>query len=134
MKILAALLMIAAPLAAQMSANWEHEFAKAQKRAHAEKKAIFMDLWAEWCGPCQKLKRDVFPNPTAVSALSKVVPLSMLVQKNDGTDLAEGRSLAEKFRLEGFPTLLILDETGKEVRRHVGYLDAPGLAKFIEGK
>jgi thiol:disulfide interchange protein len=134
MKILAAILIAAAPLAAQMSANWEHEFVKAQKRARSEKKLIFMDLWAEWCGPCLKLQRDTFPHPMAVSALDKVVPLSVLVQKRDRTNLPEGSSLAEKYNLEAYPTLLMLDENGKEIRRFVGYLDAAGLVKFIQGK
>lgn len=134
MKRFAAALLLTAPLAAQMSANWEHDLASAQRRARAEKKLIFMDLWAEWCGPCQKLKRDVFPNPTAVAALGKVVPFSALVQKRDGTDLKEGKALAEKYGLEGFPTLVLIDENGKEVRRHVGYMAAEDLARFIEGK
>ena len=134
MKILAALLLAAAPLAAQMTATWEHNFAAAQKRARAEKKVIFMDLWAEWCSPCQRLKRDVFPNPAAVAALGKVVPLSVLVQKKDGTDLAEGRDLAEKYKLEAYPTLLLVDESGKEIRRYVGYLDAVALVRFVDGK
>jgi len=134
MRIIAAILVAAAPLAAQMTATWEHQFASAQKRARAEKKIIFMDLWAEWCGPCVRLKRDVFPNPTAIAALGKVVPLSILVQKKDGTNLTEGRSLAEKYKLEAYPTLIMVDAEGKELRRFVGYTDAVGLAKFIEGK
>lgn len=134
MKILAAVLVAAAPLAAQMTATWEHQFANAQKRARAEKKIIFMDLWAEWCGPCLRLKRDVFPNPTAIAALGKVVPLSVLVQTKDYKDLPEGRAFSEKYKLNAFPTLIMVDSEGKELRRHVGYMDAVALAKFIEGK
>jgi thiol:disulfide interchange protein len=123
MKRLAALLFaapLAISLAAQGSTKWEHDYQSALKRAKAEKKVIFMDLWAEWCGPCQALKRDVFPTAEGQAALAKVVPFSALVQKKDGTPLAEGTKLAEQFKLNAFPTLIILDADGNELRRQVG--------------
>ncbi len=120
MKPLAALFLVAAPLLAQGTVKWEHDFQSALKRAKAEKKQIFMDLWTEWCGPCQHLQKNVFPTPEAQAALSKFVPFSSLVQKRDGTPVAEGTKLADQFRLTAFPTLVILDAEGHEVRRQVG--------------
>ncbi|MBI1753649.1 MAG: thioredoxin family protein [Acidobacteria bacterium] len=120
MKPIAALLLLAAPLLAQDAAKWEHDYQSALKRAKAENKVIFMDLWAEWCGPCQHLQKNVFPTAEATAALAKVVPFSSLVQKKDGTPLAEGTKLAEQFKLDAFPTLVILDADGKELRRKVG--------------
>ena len=120
MKPIAALLLIAAPLFAQGPVKWEHDYASALRRAKAEKKLIFMDLWTEWCGPCLHLQKNVFPTAEGTAALAKVVPYSALVQKKDGTPVAEGTKLAEKFRLNAFPTLVILDAEGKEVRRQVG--------------
>jgi len=117
----AAILMVAAlPLAAGGGVKWEETYPAAVKRAKAEKKLIMMDIWTEWCPPCQHLKKNVFPAPEAQAALARYVPLSALAQKQDGTPIKEGTALAERFRLEGFPTLIILDENGKELRRHVG--------------
>ncbi|MDP1832416.1 MAG: thioredoxin family protein [Geothrix sp.] len=124
MKSLAALLLVAAPLAVSLSAQgptrWEHDYQSALKRAKAEKKVIFMDLWTEWCGPCLHLQKNVFPTAEAQAALAKVVPFSSLVQKRDGTPVAEGTRLAEQFKLNAFPTMVILDANGKEIRRQVG--------------
>lgn len=120
MKTLAALLLVAAPLLAQGPVKWEHDMHAAMKRAKAEKKLIFMDLWTEWCPPCQYLQKTVFPSAEGQAALSRFVPYSALVQKKDGTPVAEGTKLAQQFRLEAFPTMVILDADGKEIRRQVG--------------
>jgi len=120
MKSLAALLLVAAPLFSQGATKWEHDYQSALKRAKAENKVIFMDLWTEWCGPCQHLQKNVFPTAEGQAALAKVVPFSSLVQKRDGTPVAEGTRLADQFKLNAFPTLVILDANGKELRRQVG--------------
>ncbi len=135
MKALAALLLIAAPMFASGTVNWEHDYQSALKRAKAEKKLIFMDLWTEWCGPCLHLQKNVFPTPEAQAALAKVVPFSALVQKRDGTPVAEGTKLSETFKLNAFPTMVILDAEGKELRRQVGaFRSGAEFATWLNGK
>ena len=132
-KILAALL-IAAPLAAQAPVKWEENLDAALARAKAEHKPVMLDLWAEWCGPCQKLKKDTFPSTQGAAALHKVVAASVMVETKDRVQNPHGIALAERYQLEAFPTLIMLDENGAELRRHVGYLPPAEFARFVEGK
>lgn len=135
MKTLAALFLAAIPMLAQNAVAWEHDLAVAQKRAKAEKKLLFVDIWAEWCGPCQHLKKNVFPTPEAQKALRTFVPVSLMTQAKDGTRDAANMKLAERFKVDAYPTLLILDADGKEIRREVGaFRTGAEFAVWLEAK
>lgn len=128
------LLLLAAPLLAQGAPRWEHGLEAALKRAKAERKQVFVDVWTEWCGPCQHLQKNVFPSPEAAAALKDYVPASLKTQNRTG-HVPGGQALEERFRIEGFPTLVILDAEGGEVRRHVGaFRTGADLAKWLGAK
>lgn len=135
MKVVAALFLAALPLLAQSSVAWEHDLPAAQKRARAEKKLLFVDVWAEWCGPCQHLKVKVFPTPEAQQAFEAYVPVSLMTQSKDGTPHAANMKQAERFKVEAYPTLLILDAEGREIRRQVGaFRTGADLAMWLRAK
>lgn len=120
MKRLAAIVLSAIPLLAQGAVVWEHDLGAAQMRALREKKPLFVDVWAEWCPPCQHLKANVFPSAEAQRALAGYVPVSLMTETRDRRPIPDAMRAAARFRVEAFPTLLILDPTGKELKRQVG--------------
>ncbi len=44
----------------------------------------------------------------------------------------QGARLAEKFRVEGFPTLIVLDSSGHEVDRIEGFTSVPDLIDLLK--
>ncbi|MBI4911097.1 MAG: thioredoxin family protein [Acidobacteria bacterium] len=120
MKRLAAFAFAALPVLAQGSLVWEHDLASALKRAQREKKQVFVDVWAEWCPPCQHLQKNVFPSPEAQKGLSRFVAVSLMTETRDRKPQAEAVKAAQRFRVEAFPTLVVLDADGKELKRQVG--------------
>jgi thioredoxin-related protein len=132
MKTLAAILLTAAAtLSAAPDVQWQPNLEAAKAQAKASGKRIFLDVSTEWCGWCKKLQHDTFPSDVAKKALAKVIPVSVETQKADGSP-TENKSLEQRYRVDGFPTLLILDANGNEVARQPGYLPPERFAAWIE--
>lgn len=92
--------------------TWKEILAKAKK----EDKLIFMDAYAEWCGPCKKMARDVFTQKEVGDYFNAhFVNVKMDMEKG------EGIGLSSNFGIQAYPTLLFIDSEGKVVHRSVGY-------------
>ncbi len=70
---------------------------------------VFVDFWAEWCGPC----RMAAP---AVEEIAKRNAGRVLVLK---VNVDEEGASASRFRVEGIPAFLLF-EGGREVARRAG--------------
>jgi thiol-disulfide isomerase/thioredoxin len=108
--------------------RWDQagDFASALSRAHAAKKLVFVDFYATWCGPCKLMDRDVYTDSVAAGAANHT-----LSRKIDA-EAGEGPALAERYAIHFYPTLLVLDDTGKERARQTGYLPADRFARFVD--
>lgn len=93
------------------------------KKAKAEKKIIFLDAYASWCGPCKKLQKEVFTKKTVGDFYnSKFINVKMDMEKG------EGPALSQVYPLEAYPTLLFIDGNGKVLKKFIG---APGPEDLI---
>jgi thioredoxin-related protein len=105
----------------------EGTFAEICAKAKKEKKNIFFDAYASWCGPCKLLKRDVFTTKTAGDFFNKkFINVAMDMEKG------EGAALAPVFQITAYPTLLILNHKGEIIGRTMGYQSAEKLIEFAK--
>jgi thiol:disulfide interchange protein len=91
-------------------------FEEALARSRSEKKLVFVDFYADWCGWCTRMDEDVFMNARVRRALLDLIPIKVDVE-NGG-----GRGVATRYRVSGLPTFLLLNGDGEVVKRFDGYL------------
>jgi thioredoxin-related protein len=73
---------------------------------------------SDWCPPCIAMRKNVFSKKEFVDAASKKFILVELDFPKGDKELSEkNQPLAEKYRIEGFPTVILLDSEGKEFTR-----------------
>ena len=111
---------------AHAAPNWLTDMEAAKKQAAKENKAILMDFTgSDWCGFRIKLKKAVFEKPE-FQEFAKNNLVLMEVDFPQGKKLPKevseaNEKLSKKFEVEGFPTIVVLDSSGKELGRMVGY-------------
>ncbi len=99
---------------------------KIVKKAKEENKLIFVDCYADWCGPCKKLAKEVFTQEKVGTLFNeKFINVSFNVEKDE-----DGRTLAQSWKVTVLPTLFFIDpETEQPVHKMVGSGDAEWLIK-----
>jgi len=116
--------------------TWQTNFTQASQQAAQEHKYILLDFTgSDWCPWCIKMDKEVF-NQSQFSdfALKNLVLVKVDFPRKAAQSPAEktqNEQLAKKYAIEGFPTYVLLDSSGKEVRRQVGYLQG-GANAFID--
>lgn len=90
--------------------------------AKAQNKVIFMDCYTAWCGPCKRLAANVFPDPEVGNFFN-----ATFINTKFDMEKEEGPSIANRYGIHAYPTLLWLDGDGNVVHKIVGGLDVQGL-------
>jgi protein disulfide-isomerase len=120
-----------------VSGGWLEDFEAAKALAAAQKRHMLLDFTgSDWCGWCIKLDKEVFEKPDfkAFSAQKLVLVKLDFPQRKaqDQKTKAQNASLQKKFRAEGFPTIVLLDPSGVELKRWSGF--NPNLLNELKSK
>ncbi len=105
------------PAVAQVPIRGDKAYAEALARGKAENKRVFVYLWTGYSPQCKHVQEQVLPSPEAQAAMKDLVAISVQVHTETKKELPENRLLARRFRLSVYPTFLLLDASGKELKR-----------------
>ena len=109
------------------SPKFEHSLRSALNDAKKNGKPIVAVFSAVWCGPCQTMKKDVYPS-AEVTAYHDKFNWAYL-----DTDDNSNKRDAEKFGVSGIPHIQFLDAEGNPVDKQIGSNSHAAFAKVLEG-
>ncbi len=104
--------------------DFHHEltFQQALDLAKKEGKLVFIDCYTSWCGPCKRLASTVFTDSTVgVFFNNNYINVKFDMEKE------EGPSIATRYQVTAYPTLLWLDGNGSIKNKVIGGTDPIGL-------
>jgi protein disulfide-isomerase len=114
---------------------WMTDMDNAMKLSAKTGKPILADFsGSDWCGWCIKLDREVFSKKVFLDYAKKNLILVMLDfprRKSQSSKLtSQNKKLMTKYKVRGFPTVLLLDSKGKVIAT-TGYRRG-GAKKYVE--
>jgi len=95
-------------------------------RARAEKKPLLLYWGAKWCPPCNHLSATLFNRQDFIARARAFVPVYV-----DG-DRPGAQKLGARFKVSGYPTMVLLDPAGRELTRLPGEADAPQVLALMQ--
>ncbi|MGP8201941.1 MAG: thioredoxin family protein [Limisphaerales bacterium] len=94
-------------------------FEAASKEAARSGKIVLVDFYTTWCGPCKMLDKNTWTDAEVIQLLKeKTVALRIDAEKET--------ALAKRYKIEAYPSVLLIKPDGTEIDRLVGYRE-PGI-------
>jgi thioredoxin-related protein len=109
-------------LVAAADADIERAFTQAK----AQKKPVLLYWGASWCPPCNQLKATLFNRQDFAAQSQHVVAVFV-----DG-DKPAAQKLGARFKVSGYPTMVLFTPEGREITRLPGEADAPQVLSLLE--
>jgi thioredoxin 1 len=94
----------------------------AVKQALTSGKPLVIDLGARHCIPCKKMAPILETLSKEYRGRASVLFI----------DVYEDQAAAQKFRIQMIPTQLFFNAQGKEVKRHIGFIDKGDILKELK--
>jgi len=90
-------------------------------QARVSGKPAVVDLGARYCIPCKKMAPILESLATEYRGKASVLFV----------DVNENQSAPKRFRVQMIPTQIFFDARGKEVKRHMGFMDKADIVKEL---
>lgn len=118
-----------------MAAEWTTDYQSALSAAQGTGREIFLFFTgSDWCGWCMRLEAEILGTEEFKEYASGNLVLVKLdfprrIAQSEFTR-SRNRQLAQKFGIEGYPTIVVLNDAGEEVGR-LGYQEG-GPGPFVK--
>jgi protein disulfide-isomerase len=135
MKKLILSLLLLATVTARAELTWLTDLDEAKKVATKENKKLLVDFTgSDWCGYCIKLHKEVFDTPEFEKFAKDYVLVELDFPKRKeqpAAEKAKNQAAQKKYGVNGFPTVIIMNTSGKVLNRAEGYSPDSGPSAYL---
>ncbi len=135
MKKLILSLLLLATVTARAELTWLTDLDEAKKVATKENKKLLVDVTgSDWCGYCIKLHKEVFDTPEFEKFAKDYVLVELDFPKRKeqpAAEKAKNQAAQKKYGVNGFPTVIIMNTSGKILNRAEGYSPDSGPSAYL---
>jgi thiol:disulfide interchange protein len=103
---------------------WRSDFAAARHEAATNRKQVLVYFTADWCGPCQEMKRTVFADDEVERALRFHVPVRI--------DVDQQPVLAKKYGATSIPHFILIDGDGEVEQSASGKMSSQEFIAWVK--
>lgn len=114
------------PQVAWLAAASDADVDRAFVQGRAENKPVLLYWGAVWCPPCNQLKATLFNRQDFIERSRHFVPVYV-----DG-DGPGAQKLGTRFRVRGYPTVVLFSPAGQEITRLPGEVDAAQAMQVLQ--
>jgi thiol:disulfide interchange protein len=104
--------------------TWVNGYEAGLSQAKAQHKIAVMDFYTDSCGWCREMDKKTFADKSVIQMSEKFVMVKVNAMKD--------RTAMIRHEVRGFPTMLVLNEEGKELTRIPGFRRAEDLVSDMK--
>ncbi len=107
---------------------WRTDYAAALAESAKEGKPVLLDFYADWCPPCQAMKRESWPDEHVRQLVTQgFIPVAANVDA-DGI-----RGVAARYQVDSIPRIIIVDAEGRALKTGT-FMFRDELVEFLKNK
>ena len=108
------------------ASGWDKALTKALADGQKQNKPVVLYFTADWCPPCQEMKKTTWPDPAVKNLLNTLIFVEV--------DHDRSKEAVKEFDVEVLPTLLRLNSDGEVASTLTGEVSADEFVEWITGK
>ncbi|WP_297299489.1 thioredoxin fold domain-containing protein [uncultured Brachyspira sp.] len=107
--------------------KWEKDLATAMKKAKDKNLPIMIDVYTDWCTWCKELDKNTYSHKEVIDMAKKMVAVKLNPETSE-----EGAEVAQKYGVQGFPTILFINADGLILENICGYVEGEKFVPYMK--